>query len=163
MRRIRYEFLLGKKKKTKWRTLKTEEEFQDLTPSTSRHKTQIYLLGFALKSHTIKASSEILNLKITWNFNIGASPHWEKRLQKLAYAAVCGGHTVLFSKRRKNSSPCAHRTAPWSGYYLESLCYISSLLLRSNMYPVWDGRTKLKPLLKSKGLIFISYLNFDYF
>ena len=34
-------------------------------------------------------------------------------LKKLAYAVICGVHTVFFSKRRKNSSLCAHRAAAW--------------------------------------------------
>ena len=37
--------------------------------------------------------------------------HEEGALQKLEYAACCSRHTVFFSKRRKNSSLCAHHAA----------------------------------------------------
>jgi len=37
---------------------------------------------------------------------------WEL-FQNLAYAAISDVHTVFFSKRQKNSSLCAHHTAPW--------------------------------------------------
>ncbi|KAK8497402.1 hypothetical protein V6N12_018897 [Hibiscus sabdariffa] len=38
--------------------------------------------------------------------------HHGTTLQKLAYVASSGEHTGFFSKRRKNSSLCAHHTAP---------------------------------------------------
>jgi len=42
------------------------------------------------------------------------SNRWDP-LKKLAYAAICRVHTVFFSKRRKNSSLCAHRAAACFG------------------------------------------------
>ena len=56
----------------------------------------------------------ILKNKLIRKFNfsiVGALSKRENTIQKLAYAAICGVHTVFFSKRRKNSSLCAHHAA----------------------------------------------------
>jgi len=47
-----------------------------------------------------------------WTSSAGLSQKAQP-FKKLAYAAICGVHTVFFSKRRKNSSLCAHRAAAW--------------------------------------------------
>ena len=58
-------------------------------------------------------------------------------LQKLTYATQCNGHTVFFSKRRKNNSLCAHCVAAWllhtyaCGFIQWAWCHNSS-------FSMWD-------------------------
>ena len=79
------------------------------------------------------------NVKLTF---LGASP-LEIPLQKLAYATICGVHTVFFSKRRKNSSLCAHRVAAWIENEMTchfNNCYLTQL---SCVCSIWDASTRI--------------------
>jgi hypothetical protein len=51
----------------------------------------------------------------------------------------CGEHTVFFSKRRKNSSLCAHRTAPYLCKIIGASLYNSGCLISSYLLSVWDS------------------------
>ena len=69
----------------------------------------ILILNPNSKKEIKQTSSQIKS----WKLICWAPPQRESTLQKLEYAAYCGAHTVFFSKRRKNSSLCAHHAAAW--------------------------------------------------
>jgi len=74
------------------------------------------LFGFVSILLILMGSISIENRKGKSKINLDLLGSFPKRRnpKKLAYAAYCSGHTVIFSKRRKISSLCVHCAAAWS-------------------------------------------------
>ena len=116
-----------------------------------------------------KCTEKIFKIKPSWNFQNHRTCHviirtilqenfrlWTvgvdssgTSLQKWSYATLSSEHTVFFSKRRKNSSLCAHYMAAWNVSAASASWYSRERSVRAYTSSLWvlNGTVFLRGLL----------------